>query len=278
MKHPMFLTRRLDGDLSDLPVHPSGVPMFSTAVSCRTGELLYVDTTGTLRYGVNGFEFRPSYLRPPPDRSLLVVAAGGTSPLAVSVDSIVAATFSDIPVDYSTDYMAVCSVLREDTAPHPAWGLSFAPRVFYPPSKRLKPTYDYAEPIPGEIWADLDRLDIIVSSHNRFKYKNDMEHCVTVPRTEYARVRVKNQDVFYHRLVCEAFYGPGIGEQDQVDHRDGNAANNHPHNLAWASSTENNNNRIMSGSKKAFAVTGHRHWQMAIVPVPISRLNKCAQV
>lgn len=277
MNHPMFLTQRLDGDLAALPVHSSGAPMFSTAVSRRTGELLYVDPTGALKYGVDGFEFRPTPLKPPHDRSQLVVTAGTKSWLAVSVDAIVAATYSDIPLDYTTNHVTVCSAPRTDKAPHPAWGLSFAPSVFYPAPKRLKPTYDYAEPIEGEIWAPLERLGIIVSSHNRFKYARDMEHCVTVPRREYAKVIINHSEWLFHHLVCEAFHGSNCdpNERRHVDHRDGDAANNHPHNLTWASAYENNNNRVMS-ARQMLKKKGRHHWQIAIVPLPKSRLTKCA--
>ena len=44
-----------------------------------------------------------------------------------------------------------------------------------------------------------------------------------------------------HRLVCEAFHGPGHASKPVVMHLDENAANNRANNLQWGTQKENLN-------------------------------------
>ena len=273
MQHPIPLYSRINGDNTILPTTPFGTPMFSTAINRYTDELLYVDLVGNLRYGVDGRAFRPAMIKAPQDKTVLIRGAWGGSPFVCSVDNIVAATFSDIPLGYTPGCAVVCSVERTDEAPHPSWALTFLPGKKVRKVVNKKQTYDYAVPIEGELWAELPRLGISVSSENRVKLNHDMDRCITVPRTDHAIVHLgKAGNFFLHRLVCEAFHGVSPDARAFVDHRDGDASNNHPSNLAWSSSSDNCDNRILPVTKKMLHCKGNPHWRIAVVPIPGTRV------
>jgi hypothetical protein len=228
MNHPIPLYSRISGDNMVLPTTQYGTPMFTTAINRYTDDVLYVDLVGNLRYGAEGRVFRPAMIKPPQQKTVMIRGAWGGSPFVCSVDSIVAATYSDIPFDYAPGCAVVCSVERTDLAPHPSWALTYLPGKKNHRTGVKKQTYDYATPIAGELWADLPRLNISVSSENRVKLHHDMERCITVPRTDHAVVRVGHAGNFFlHRLVCEAFHGQSSDGRTTVDHRDGDASNNH---------------------------------------------------
>jgi hypothetical protein len=46
-------------------------------------------------------------------------------------------------------------------------------------------------------------------------------------------------NLYVHRLVCEAWWGPCPDECVLVRHLDGNSANNVPENLVWGTASEN---------------------------------------
>jgi hypothetical protein len=50
-----------------------------------------------------------------------------------------------------------------------------------------------------------------------------------------------------HRLVCEAFHGPQPAGKECA-HNNGNARDNRPNNLRWASKTENAADRVLHGT------------------------------
>jgi hypothetical protein len=51
-----------------------------------------------------------------------------------------------------------------------------------------------------------------------------------------------------HRLVCEAFHGPGNALHNEVAHLDGNRANARADNLKWVSKAENQAHRLIHGT------------------------------
>ncbi len=57
----------------------------------------------------------------------------------------------------------------------------------------------------------------------------------------------KNKNLWVHRLVCEAFHGPQPSPAHEVAHWDGDAANNRPGNLRWATTVENQADRVRHG-------------------------------
>ena len=76
------------------------------------------------------------------------------------------------------------------------------------PTKPTKAFYGPIIPIEEEVWTKHPTLDIRVSTHNRVSF-GDSDHCLTIPRQEYAYVYIDKTigSKFLHRLVCEAFHG-----------------------------------------------------------------------
>lgn len=62
------------------------------------------------------------------------------------------------------------------------------------------------------------------------------------------RGRIKNMQV--HRLVCAAFHGPAPSPQHQVAHWNGDASDNKPGNLRWATPLENAADTVRLGRSR----------------------------
>lgn len=93
-----------------------------------------------------------------------------------------------------------------------------------------------------EQWVDIpDFPTHQVSTHGRVRNKYT-GHILKpfVDRYGYFRLSLGNVDnVYIHRLVCVAFYGPPEGDRNVVNHIDGDRQNNHVLNLEWCSPREN---------------------------------------
>lgn len=70
-----------------------------------------------------------------------------------------------------------------------------------------------------------------------------------------------HRHVMVHRLVAESFV-PGFSEGLQVNHKDGNRANNVPSNLEWVTASENNRHsfRVLGRVNPALGRKGGEHW------------------
>lgn len=68
-------------------------------------------------------------------------------------------------------------------------------------------------------------------------------------RKGYRKIRINNKDVSIHRLVAETFLEQ---EHDglQVNHKDGNKANNRVDNLEWVEASENVKHAYRTGLKQ----------------------------
>jgi hypothetical protein len=88
-----------------------------------------------------------------------------------------------------------------------------------------------------EVWKDVEGTGYQVSSLGRLiGRKGRILHPTRMPNGYYA-ISIDKTLVYVHRLVAEAFLGRPEGKQ--VDHIDGNKANNTAENLRWVTAREN---------------------------------------
>lgn len=88
-------------------------------------------------------------------------------------------------------------------------------------------------------------------------------HCIALQKDK--RVKVFR----IHRLVAETFICEQPGEEYQINHKDGNKANNHVDNLEWVTAKQNTRHAIATGLRKPYSeerrrkisVTSKRMWR-----------------
>lgn len=107
-----------------------------------------------------------------------------------------------------------------------------------------------------EKWRDIEGYegDYLISSLGRVMStigKPKIRKLKTNPQG-YWRIRLQgkggDKTFFVHRLVCAAFHGPRPSEYHMVAHNDGTKDNNVPHNLRWATGSENACDRSLHGT------------------------------
>lgn len=246
---------------------------FSTGVNDK-GETLYVKPSGQFRWGAKGKPFYAKAGTRFSRRSVRVYRAGRASMESANVDSIVAATFCFIPASYVPGMPVICSGERSEADPSPATHLKFYKETVDNPSdvtpvrngrRLLKPTVENYTPIPDEMWKQHPTLPYLISSHNRVRHVDVPDIVTVIPKEDYAAIFMRGKLRAFHRLVCEAFHGPPPHEGFRVvDHRDGDASNNHPLNLSWEEHAHNNGNRVFAKRKRS-KVKGE--WAIAVIPL-----------
>jgi len=99
--------------------------------------------------------------------------------------------------------------------------------------------------IPGEEWRRVDNTNYEVSNNGRFRRIGQRRIAVGAIRNGYITqcliINGVEHRIKIHRLVAKAFI-PNPDNKEQVDHIDGNPANNHVSNLRWVTAEENSNN------------------------------------
>lgn len=93
-----------------------------------------------------------------------------------------------------------------------------------------------------EVWLTIDRFpNHQVSSYGRVRNRNTGYVLKPFPdRYGYLRLSIGPvNNVYIHRLVCEAFHGKPIGNRNQVNHIDCDRQNNCADNLEWCTASEN---------------------------------------
>lgn len=93
-----------------------------------------------------------------------------------------------------------------------------------------------------EQWIDAPRFpNYEVSTYGNVRNKSTKRMLKPFPdRYGYLRLSIGTVDnVYIHRLVCEAFYGLPSDRNAQVNHIDNDRQNNHVLNLEWCTPREN---------------------------------------
>lgn len=135
----------------------------------------------------------------------------------------------------------------------------------------------------NERWRPLGRYPYEVSDQGRVRRTVSrtcgkagalLKQCRRSVRCPYAYVELWHDGIgrkfFVHRLVAEAFV-PG-DTQLQVNHDDGNKANNCATNLEWATRKQQMQHAHASGLMHP--PSGRRHWQYRATPAVIRRIKK----
>lgn len=78
-----------------------------------------------------------------------------------------------------------------------------------------------------------------------------------VMRKGYLKVEIRSHAIFVHKLVALAFI-PNPENKPQINHKDGNKANNSVENLEWATNQENHDHKMAHNLN--VAPTGERCW------------------
>ena len=122
--------------------------------------------------------------------------------------------------------------------------------------------------LPGEVWKPMmvNGKNIQVSSLGRFIDSAGIKK-KPIPNTiGYCRVGINRAVFSFHRLVCEAFWGPPSSPGLDCNHKDLNRANNNYLNLEWVTRQKNvqesyrlNKNRRSSAPKRSKPVYGRKH-------------------
>lgn len=116
------------------------------------------------------------------------------------------------------------------------------PQAQYNPPKRIQ-YFTSDMQLEGEIWINTYYNDNYeVSNYGRVRNKKTQAlHTITNNKDGYQKVSIKGHNIPLHRLVLASFKPVLNWEYLDVDHIDGNRANNHLNNLRWVTSIENTN-------------------------------------
>ena len=95
--------------------------------------------------------------------------------------------------------------------------------------------------LENEEWVDVYNNDKFeVSNQGRVRNKKTLQlHKISDAGKRYKKVSINNQNYLLHRLVLASFNPIEKWELYDVDHKDGNRANNKLENLQWATQEEN---------------------------------------
>ncbi|MEN9924154.1 MAG: Deep-sea thermophilic phage [Pseudomonadota bacterium] len=81
----------------------------------------------------------------------------------------------------------------------------------------------------------------------------------------------RQKQCMVHRLVANAFLDPAPTEEHQINHRDGNKANNRADNLEWVTRAENMNHAYANGLK--VPVKGSRHGRSKLTEEQVAEIK-----
>ena len=122
--------------------------------------------------------------------------------------------------------------------------------------------------LPGEVWKPMmvNGKNIQVSSCGRYINSAGKKKTIFPNRSGYCRVKINSTVFSFHRLVCEAFWGPPPSPGLDCNHKDLNRANNNYLNLEWVTRQKNiqesyrlNKNRRSNAPKQSKPIYGRKH-------------------
>lgn len=146
---------------------------------------------------------------------------------------------------------------------------------------KLIPYFSFSlSDIPGEVWQTIDGTNNIykVSSYGRVKsyYRKEKILSPRLNSDGYVKVAIivngRRKDFLVHRLVLESFYEKK--DNYEIDHIDGNRANNNINNLRYVTHTENVNNPLtLEAFKKRISPMKGRFGKNNPLSKPIYAIN-----
>lgn len=102
------------------------------------------------------------------------------------------------------------------------------------------------------MWHNIIETDNKYSISEDGQVKNNSTEHILKPfkhHKGYLKYRLDNKNYFIHRLVA-LYYIPNPNNYPQVNHKDGNKANNHFSNLEWCTNSMNHQHSIITGLRK----------------------------
>ena len=120
--------------------------------------------------------------------------------------------------------------------------------------------YDEMIKPQSEEWRVLIHEEVTLQVSNLGRIRRELGRIIgSETDSGYIRVRIKNEDIYVHRLVCLAWKPIPNPELYVVNHIDNNGKNNRIENLEWVTGAENLNHYC-----KSFLVRGTRNYGRAV--------------
>lgn len=126
----------------------------------------------------------------------------------------------------------------------------------------------------SEEWRQVRDLDYEVSSYGRVRRRSRPETVLKPQRYVYVSLLSKGKPIRppVHRLVAEAFLGqPPSPEESDVNHKDGDHANNRIENLEWTDSRANQLHAIATG---LYAGRGQGHGRAKLTDGQVHEIRR----
>ena len=123
-----------------------------------------------------------------------------------------------------------------------------------------------------EIWGIHPKTGLYVSSHGRIITKRKGVHRGCQCKG-YLVVRYNSRSLYIHRLIAETFI-PNPENKPEVNHKNGDRADNRVENLEWATHKENIQHAVDTGLQNT---KGEAHSQSKLTEAQVREIRQNAQ-